>query len=152
MAAASASLGGSASMGAVRKGQGAVGDAPMGRRGRPAAGGLAAALPAATPRRLAPLTSTAAQMAMGWGQGSQAVKIEPAVAMGAHPLLQPGDWHGSNRQQVRAAVARPAPRRRAWHSLGAHACVHTELPPPPAAAAALRACRSGRSGRRGGAC
>ncbi|PRW33111.1 RING FYVE PHD zinc finger [Chlorella sorokiniana] len=40
-------------------------------------------------------------MAMGWGQGSQAVKLEPAVAMGAHPLLQPADWHGSNRQQER---------------------------------------------------
>lgn len=41
-------------------------------------------------------------MAMGWGQGSQAVKLEPAVAMGAHPLLQPADWHSTNRQQVRA--------------------------------------------------
>lgn len=40
-------------------------------------------------------------MAMGWGQGSQAVKLEPAVAMGAHPLLQPADWHSTNRQQVR---------------------------------------------------
>lgn len=41
--------------------------------------------------------------AYGFGQGSQAVKIEPAIAMemGAHPLLQATDWHTSNRQQER---------------------------------------------------
>ena len=29
------------------------------------------------------------------------VRLEPAVAMGAHPLLQATDWHGLDRQKER---------------------------------------------------
>lgn len=39
--------------------------------------------------------------AAGLPLGVNHVKLEPAVAMGAHPLLQASEWHGADRQKER---------------------------------------------------
>lgn len=81
-----------------------------------------------------------AGLGLEYGQGSTAVKLEPAAVplLGPHPHLQTSDWHSSDRQKEREErEARRRVLREARKPLGELPVDHMfEIPGRQAAAAA----------------